>query len=176
MLSLTFVFWVFVLLFAIIGAMRGWARELLVCFAAILALFIISVLERFIPVVRDTLMGESRFWVRAGVIGLLVFFGYQTPNIPRLAQSNRFVREHLQDVLLGVFLGAVNGYLIFGTLWFYMHDANYPFAYITPPSPVDALGEAALKLIPMLPPAWLASPLIYFAVAVAFIFVLVVFI
>ncbi len=79
-------------------------------------------------------------------------------------------------MLLGIFLGGVNGYLIFGTLWFFMHDANYPFAYITPPSPLDALGEAALKLIPMLPPAWLASPVIYFAVAIAFVFVLVVFI
>ena len=35
MMSLTFVFWLFVVLFAMIGAMRGWARELIVTFAVI---------------------------------------------------------------------------------------------------------------------------------------------
>ena len=37
MVSLTFMFWLFVLLFAIIGATRGWAKEILVTFAVILA-------------------------------------------------------------------------------------------------------------------------------------------
>jgi hypothetical protein len=176
MLSLTFVFWMFVALFALIGAMRGWARELLVSFAVILALFIISVLEHFVPFMRDTITGESRFWVRSGILAVLAFFGYQTPNLPRLAGSNRFIRETLQDTLLGLFLGALNGYLIFGTLWFYLHDAGYPFPYITAPNAADALGQEALKLIPLLPPAWLGTPVIYFAVALAFVFVLVVFI
>lgn len=176
MLSLTFTFWLFVALFALVGAMRGWAREMLVSFAVILAMFMLAVAERFVPFVRDTLTGESRFWMRAGLLGALVFFGYQTPNIPRLAQTNRFVREHLQDTLLGLFLGAVNGYLIFGSIWYFMHDAGYPFPYITAPSAMDSLGQAALKLIPMLPPAWLGTPLIYFAAAIAFVFVLVVFI
>ncbi len=177
MLSLSFVFWMYVALFALIGAMRGWAKELLVSFAVILGLFIISTLERFIPFVRDAIIGEGRFWLRIGVIGMLVFFAYQTPNFQRLIATNRFVRETLQDTLLGVFLGGLNGYLIFGSIWFYLHDANYPFAYITPPQISDAMGQAALKLIPMLPPAWMgASPVIYFAVAVAFVFVIVVFV
>ncbi|MDD5368697.1 MAG: hypothetical protein PHQ40_06425 [Anaerolineaceae bacterium] len=176
MLSLTFLFWLFVVIFAVIGAMRGWARELLVSFAVILALFILSVLERFIPFVRDTLVGETRFWLRSGLVISLIFFGYQTPNIPRLAQSNRFIREHFQDTLLGLFLGGVNGYLIFGSIWFFLHDAGYPFPYITAPSPLDAMGETALKLIAIMPPTVLGSPLIYFATAIAFVFVLVVFI
>jgi hypothetical protein len=176
MLSLTFVFWMFVVLFALIGAMRGWARELLVTFAVVLALFITTVLERFVPFLRDTLVSDSRFWFRLCALGALVFFGYQTPNLPRIAESGRFVRERLQDVLLGVFLGAINGYFIFGSIWSYMHEAGYPFDYITMPVAGTDLGDAALKLIPMLPPLWLGAPVIYFAVAVAFVFVLVVFI
>ncbi|HVN54288.1 MAG TPA: CvpA family protein [Anaerolineaceae bacterium] len=176
MMSLTFVFWLFVVIFAIIGSMRGWAKELLVTFAVILAIFIITVMERFVPFISDSLNSSARFWLRMAIILALAFFGYQTPNIPRLAGNNRFARERLQDTLLGLFLGAVNGYLIVGSIWYYMNEANYPFPYITAPDPNTAMGEAALKLIPMLPPHWLGTPAIYFAVAIAFVFVLVVFI
>ena len=49
MVSLNFFFFCFLILFAIIGAMRGWAKEMLVTFSAILALFIITVLEAYVP-------------------------------------------------------------------------------------------------------------------------------
>ncbi len=37
MVSLIVIFWMYVILFAIIGGMRGWAKELLVTFSVILA-------------------------------------------------------------------------------------------------------------------------------------------
>mgnify|MGYP006290563567 CR=1 FL=1 len=49
MISLMFSFWLFLGLFGLIGAMRGWAKELLVIFSIILALFLIYVLEAFTP-------------------------------------------------------------------------------------------------------------------------------
>jgi len=106
----------------------------------------------------------------------LVFFGYQTPYFPRLASTNRFVSDKFQDTLLGVFLGAINGYLIFGTIWYWLHELNYPFSIITAPVPGTAMGDAALKIIPFLAPHWLGTPVIFFAVGIAFVFVLVVFI
>jgi hypothetical protein len=175
MLSLSFVFWLFVGLFAVIGAMRGWAKELLVVCAVVLGIFVVTVMEKFVPFMQDLLVGETRFWIRAGIVAVLVFFGYQAPRLPKLGDSTRLIRETLQDSLLGLFIGAVNGYMIFGTIWFYMNDAGYPFQYIAAPVPGDPLGEAALKLIPMLAPAWLGTPLIYFAVALSFVLVLVVF-
>ena len=48
MISLLVVFYIFVILFAIIGAMRGWAQELLVTFSVILAFFLIHVLENIV--------------------------------------------------------------------------------------------------------------------------------
>jgi len=43
-------------------------------------------------------------------------------------------------------------------------------------SSLDAYLDQALPwLLPLLPPQWLTTPLIYFAVVIAFIFVLVVF-
>lgn len=176
MMTITFVFWLLVALFAIVGAMRGWAKELLVTFAVIVGLFLITVLERFVPFMRDTLTGTGRFWMQTLIIMVLVFFAYQTPQLARLAASGRFVREHLQDTLLGLFLGALNGFLIFGSVWYYMHEAGYPFDYIAAPQSGTALGDAALKLIPLLAPHWMGPPMVYFAVALAFVFVLVVFI
>jgi hypothetical protein len=180
MVSLVVVFWMYVILFAIIGAMRGWARELLVAFSVVLALFIVSVLERFVPFIGRTLatIPVTLFWLRAAVVIALVFFGYQTPNIPRLAGTSRFARERLQDILLGVFLGALNGYLIAGTIWFYLNAAGYPFPnLISAPPPGTELYDTTSRMMGLMPPQLLAgSSAIYFAVALAFAFVLVVFI
>lgn len=179
MIGINVLFWMYVFMFGIIGSMHGWAKELLVTFSVILAIFIITVLERFIPFVRDTLSvgnGAGLFWLRVSIVAALVFFGYQTPNLPKFSGSNRFVRERLQDTLLGLFLGAVNGFLIFGTIWFFLNEAKYPFSIITAPIPGSSVAAATKLILPFLPPFWLGSPAIYFAVAIAFVFVLVVFI
>ncbi len=175
MISLVFTFWMFVVLFGIIGLMRGWAKELLVVFSVILALAFNRLLERYVPVV-NTLPPDSQalFWIRSIIVIVLVFFGYQTVALPRFA--GKAAREKLQDSLLGFVLGALNGYLVVGTLWFYLHQANYPFSYIEAPNPATELGRAALNLIESMPPRLLGEPAIYFAVMLAFIFVLVVFI
>ncbi len=180
MISIHVMLWIFIILFSIAGAMRGWAKELLVTFSVILALFSLNVFETFIPFYKSIMTSSSAssvFWIRTAIIGGLVFFGYQTPKLQRLAESGRFVRSFLQDSLLGGFLGAVNGYLIFGTIWYFLSAAGYPFSFVTAPDPATANGIAALRWINFLPPAWLlGNPAIYFAVAICFIFVLVVFI
>lgn len=164
--------------FGLIGAMRGWARELLVSFSVILSLFVVAVMERFVPFIRDNLMvnsPDSYFWLRSIILVTLVFFGYQTPNFPRVANSGRFIRDKFQDVLLGLFIGAVNGYLVFGSLWSFLDQAGYPFSFIIPPDMNTELGIAAQKLLVYMPPELLGTPVIYFAVAIAFVFVLVIF-
>ena len=178
MVSLVVVFWMYVIMFGIIGAMRGWAKELLVTFSVILALFFINVLELFVPFIRDVLSfgnGAPLFWIRVGITAVLVLFGYQTPNIPKLAGSNRFARERLQDVLLGIFIGMVNGYFVIGSIWWFLDQAKYPFPNIISAPTGDVL-TLVNKYIAVLPPALLQSPAIYFAVAIAFAFVLMVFI
>ncbi len=176
MVSLLVVFYIFVILFAIIGAMRGWAKELLVSFSIILALFLISVSENLIPNMNAMFVDnpEKQFWFRFTVVIVLVFFGYQTPKIPKFEAIAR--REKLSDSLLGIFLGAINGYLIFGTIWFFMDVAKYPFKYFSAPASTDPLGQVAIELIGKLPPAWLgAEPWVYLTVGVSFLFVLVVY-
>ncbi len=178
MISLHVIFWMYIILFAIIGAMRGWAKELLVTFSVILAVFIMTVLESFVPFVKDVLASkpEAHFWVRTSVLAALVFFGYQSPNISRLATNNRFARDRVQDILLGMFMGALNGYLVVGSFWWFMADANYATIKFIEMPPIDSERFLLLQsYIQRMPPEWLQPPVIYFAVALAFVFVLVVF-
>ena len=180
MLSLTVLFWMYVVLFAGIGVIRGWAKEILVSFSLILAIFIIVVVDK-VPQVSEILTGTYEFWLRFAIVIILVFFGYQSPNLPRLAGSVRFARERLQDMLLGAVLGAANGYLIAGSLWYYLAQAKYPFpSVISMPDPSTPIGQAIANMVNFMPPAWLATgqpvQLIFFAVALSFVFVLVVFI
>ena len=175
MISLNFAFWLLVVLFGMIGMMRGWAKELLVSFSVFLALAFNRLLERYVPLVNSLPTdGTALFWIRMVIVVTLVFFGYQTVGLSRLA--GKAAREKLQDSLLGFILGALNGYFIIGTAWFYLHQANYPFEYITAPVAGTPMGDIALRLIPMLAPRLLGEPAIYFVVMLCFIFVLVVFI
>jgi uncharacterized membrane protein required for colicin V production len=179
-ISIHVMLWMFIILFAVVGAIRGWAKELLVVFAVILSLFFINVLETYVPFFKtiiDTNSEASVFWIHAGIVGAVVFFGYQTPRLQRLVDSGRFVRNLLVDTTVGGLLGAINGYLIFGTLWYYMDLAGYPFSYVSAPDPTTLNGVAAINWIEFLPPSWLmGNPAIYVAVAICFILVLVVFI
>ncbi len=182
MVSIFFFFWFLVILAGLIGAMRGWAKEIIVSFSIILALFLITLLQNYVPFFRvfvenpDPTNVKYMFWIRTAIVIILAFFGYQTPSLQRFVAIEKFNRERLQDSLLGFVLGAFNGFLIFGTILYYMHDANYPYPnFIGPPTSPEATA-ALERLVTYLPPRWLGVPGIFFAVAIAFIFVLIVFI
>jgi uncharacterized membrane protein required for colicin V production len=176
MVSLSFVFWMYVFLFSIIGGMRGWAKELLVTFSVILALTFTTLLTHYVPFIREIVESQDKilyFWLCTSILLVVVFFGYQTPHIPRFAP--KMTREKLQDVLLGFVIGALNGYLIAGTIWFYLADAGYPFTNIIT-APTGDFAKIAEAMLHYMPPKLLGIPGIYFAVVIAFIFVIVVFI
>ncbi len=177
MMSIVYVLWMYVILFAVIGAMRGWAKELMVSFSVVTALAVNFLLRRYIPIVSGLAdKSVELFWIRSLILVGLVYFGYQTVvAIPHLA--SRAARERLQDTLFGVFLGALNGYLVAGTLLFYLAEANYPFSnVISPPVPGTPLATSVGLLLQYMPPRWLGEPTIYFAVIVILIFIIVVYI
>jgi hypothetical protein len=176
MMSLAVVFWMYLILFAVIGGMRGWAKEILVSFSVVLALAFTALLEHYIPFIRDVLLPQNSvvlFWMRTIILIMLVFFGYQTVNYQRFA--GKLTREKLEHAILGIVIGAINGYLIAGTVWFYMADAKYPFTN-TVSAPTGTIATIAQNMLRYMPPNLLGIPAIYFAVVVAFIFVIVVFI
>lgn len=169
MISLSALFWVFVLMFALVGAMRGWSKEMLVTFSLVLAVFVIAVMLQFIPFMGQYLAdgGPSRqFGVRAIILVLFTFFGYQSPRLQRISEV--MMKERVRDSIVGVLVGAINGYFLMGSLLYYLHQFNYPFDFVTPP-----LGDIS-GFLAYMPPDWLSGPAVYFAVALAFTFVVVV--
>jgi uncharacterized membrane protein required for colicin V production len=179
MISLSAVFYLIVIMFAMIGAMRGWAKEIIVTLSAVLALFILAVLERYVPQAKqffDIKNGVTYFWFHTAIILVLVFFGYQTPNIPKFS-TTKFAREKLSDMLLGGGLGALNGVIIAGSIWYFLDQVHYPFGKFMIPPRTDLPGFDSFKsLLPLLVPRWLGIPMIFFVVILFTIFVLVVII
>jgi uncharacterized membrane protein required for colicin V production len=175
MMSVVYIFWMYVLLFAIVGAMRGWAKELMVIFSVITALAVNLLLEKYIPLVRDLdKTTSSVFWIRTIILIALVFFGYQTVNISRFA--SKAARERLQDSMFGAVLGGFNGYLVAGTVLFYNHMANYPYRNIMSPATDPVIIQAIDTMMKYMPPRFLGEPSIYFAVIIVLIFIIVVYI
>ena len=176
MMSIVYVFWMYVILFGVIGAMRGWAKELLVAFSVILSLALNHVLRKYIPLAANMLETDpSLFWVRTIILLVLVYFGYQTVvSIPHLA--SRAARERLQDTLFGGIVGGVNGYLVSGSILYYVHIADYSFQNVISKPTDPNLLQTVNQMMLYMPPQLLGEPGIYFAVILAMVFVLVVYI
>jgi uncharacterized membrane protein required for colicin V production len=171
MIALSTLFWILVAVFAMIGALRGWSKEMLVTFSLVLGIFVIAVMLNFVPFMDAYLAegGNSRqFTVRALILILFMFFGYQSPRLQRI--SDVMIKERFRDSALGIVVGALNGYMLMGSLLYFLHEFDYPFAFVTPPL------EDLSRFFAYMPPAWLTVPTVYFAVAVAFTFVVVVLI
>jgi hypothetical protein len=114
------------ILFALIGSLRGWAKEVIVAFSVILALFVEHVLLLIKPLrgVFDNMSPESQFYTRAIVFILVTVFGYASPAIAKKL-GGKLARDRLQDILLGFFLGLLNGFLIIGTLLSFLNSVHY---------------------------------------------------
>lgn len=176
MMSLVYVLWMYVILFGFVGMLRGWAKELLVAFSVVVALTLNHVLRKYVPVVQQLSDDSaSLFWIMSLILGALVFFGYQTVAlIPHL--QSKATRERLQDALFGVIVGGFNGFLIFGSILFYLAQTNYQVFPDVVQSPTGDTAATLQGLMSYLPPHVLGEPAIYFAVILCFVFVIVVFI
>ncbi|MCW5876653.1 MAG: CvpA family protein [Anaerolineales bacterium] len=169
MISLETLLWVLIAVFAFVGFLRGWSKEVLVTFSLILAIFVITVFLQYIPFMGPFLEqgGPARqFTARAVILIVFAFFGYQSPKLRQISEV--VMRQRFEDSLLGGLAGGINGYFLFGSLLYYLNVANYPFDWVTAP------GSELLTMMAYMPPAFLGVPAIYFAVAVAFTFVMVV--
>lgn len=194
MLSLTAAFWIMVFIFAFIGMMRGWTKEIVVTSAVILALFTInqffSTIFGFVgwnnPATASPELRRWQFFAMSMFLLLLAFFGYQGPTLARSRAERLNRRDNLQDRTLGFIVGAINGWLIVGTIWAFLEnqlvsasnwvrfppDVPYPFDPTKIVRPAPDLAPIIDNLpIPILTQSPFILPLLMVFV---FIFVLVV--
>jgi uncharacterized membrane protein required for colicin V production len=185
MLTFITVFWILVGVIAVIGAMRGWAKELINIFGVVLGLTLYDLVMTYVPFVRTFLdqmqindpVGGQRleFLLTSGGFLMIVFFAYLGPVAARQIGGKAQVkaRETLQDALLGFILGAVNGYLIVGTIWFFLHVNNYPFpdSMMTRPE----AGTASAEFVQLLPMVWI-QPYLKFLLPASVLLLLIMFV
>ncbi len=148
MIQLSAVLLTMAIFFGIIGYLRGWNKELISMAGIILALF---ALFQFDNLLRGVLLaGVSRdqvFLVQAGIFLIVVFFAYQTRGMGGGRGPDG--RDRLQSSILGGLVGFINGYLIWGSLWYFMDINAYPLApSVIAPAP-GSPSDQARNLLPL---------------------------
>ena len=184
MIQLSILMWTMAVLFGYIGFTRGWNKEAIATAGIILGLFALNEFDDVIEQMLITSPPDQQFFFRAALFGLIVFFAYQTRALigedAERTRSRRSGgrggsegRDYLQSSMLGAIVGFINGYLIWGSLWYFMYP-DYPLSpYISAPAP----GSASAELVKSLPLEVLASGdgnLLAASVIVLFLIVLVV--
>lgn len=149
MMPIYTVFGGLVILFAVIGSLRGWTKEIIVTFSVVLALFVEHVLLTFVPPIKelfDNISPQGQFYTRAMLFIIITMFGYASPTLVTKLGA-KVARERLQDLLLGFFIGLLNGFLIVGTLLSFLSVAHYgvPEDMWTEQQTVDENDEPILE-------------------------------
>lgn len=148
-------FYTVVLIFGFIGLVRGVHRELgnAIIFMAVVAILGLANsqgwVERGAQAVASALgadavrMAEITFVVYCIILIVVVIVTYQgkTPDF-----STKPILGFWGGVL-GFIVGAFNGYLIAGTLWFYADKYQYPFNLLT--GPLTPTGTLLLQYSPL---------------------------
>jgi hypothetical protein len=132
MVQLYSLMWILAVFFAIIGFMRGWNREVVATAGILLGMFALFQFDSLLRgIILLTFPREQAFVIQIGIFLVIVFFAYQN----RAFIAGRRT-ENFQSGLLGGLVGFFNGYLIGGTLWYFVDINEYPFApYILSPEP-----------------------------------------
>ncbi len=176
MIQLSSFLWFMIVMFGLIGYMRGWTKEIIALTGLVLAIFS---LEQFKDVLLAPLTAGAapaqQFYLYGGILLVIAFFAYQTPeSLEKRTQRHKGGREGFQEGLLGALLGGFNGYLLFGSLWYYMDNLGYPLSpYVSAPP----LGSPSAAMVGQLPLVWmLEGNLLTLMVVVLFLFVIVVMI
>ncbi|MBU0704137.1 MAG: CvpA family protein [Chloroflexi bacterium] len=172
MMPLSSVLWGFVTIFGLMGALRGWAKEILVSFSIIVALAMRLIFSTYVPFVKDILNRPpvEQFYIYTALIIFMAIAGYAGPAVSaRLA--GKAAREKLQDVLLGFVVGGFNGYMIMGTIWYFLHNANYGMWDIQAPLAGTTSYLMATQYLPLV---WLSDPLLLTAFVLSAVFLVIV--
>ena len=175
MISLEVIYWIFIIFFGLIGALRGWAKEITATAGLVLSLFalktfgaqmlnVIGIADPSLFANDINIMLRRQFWTLTGIHLFITFWSYQGPTLGGGRKLQR--RDNVQDKLLGWIIGSLNGYFIIGTIFSFLEfrirrvgevlefarllpNEGYPFAITTivRPSNIDVI--AMYKFLPL---------------------------
>ncbi|NLF78038.1 MAG: CvpA family protein [Chloroflexi bacterium] len=198
MISLQFIFFFMIIFFATIGYMRGWQREVISLTGIIGALAMLTQFGDILTGLVGSLTGgpnltdpfsvrRQQFWIQTIFITIVAFFSYQV--VARLADQamgGRFgerLRGGLEKRILGALFGAVNGYLLIGSLWGFLEYQITQNGYVRlplgEPYPFDAsvivrpIADASAAALADMLPLGVFSPTVWLVLFfVSFFFII----
>jgi hypothetical protein len=155
-----------VLIFVFIGLIRGFLRELGV---TLVLMFLLFFLSRFEPELDRGMVLVMDAGVRVFPTAepellpclLLMFAVAGTAFISYQGETLTYGGQGPGGglgILLGALTGLVNGYLITGSLWYYMHKFDYPLKFLG--FAIDRLSPVAQTLVRFLPISFLGQPVL----------------
>ncbi len=160
MVEIQQLFFILILVLGVIGMVRGFLKELGVTLVLIATLF---ALDRLIPVVNGYINGGGLGFLGLGPVPqtqstdnlLFVLFSVMMIAATYIAYQGETLAyegnnpKGIVGSLLGFLIGAVNGYLLFGTLWWLLDFYQYPFGLVTPALPGPAQDIITAGLLPL---------------------------
>ena len=151
MIALVTTLWIMIAVFAIVDMQRGWTRAVIATAGLILSLFTINQFAPFLFGALgyfdegfDETIWRREIFILAAIHLTIAFFSYAGPAFAGKLSTRLKIRDNIQDKLLGLLVGAVNGYLIVGTLLSFLEYrlTNEGWVATTPtpyPFPADVL-------------------------------------
>jgi hypothetical protein len=158
MVEIQQLFVILIVVMGVIGMVRGFLKELGVTLVLIATLF---ALDRLIPIINNFITSGGLgflgltpdaegtrsllFLVFAAIMIAATYISYQGETLTYEGNNPKGI----VGSLLGFLIGAVNGYLLFGTIWWLLNAYQYPFGLVVDPMPQGALDIIASGLLPL---------------------------
>lgn len=146
MIELYSFMWACAIFFGIMGFLRGWNKELVATAGLVLALFTIFQFDGLLRgTVFLTMPRDQIFLIEAGFFIAVTFVVYQARDIGGAEQRDG---KDWQAGFLGAAIGFINGYLVGGSIWYFLDINEYPLSqFITAP----AAGSPSAENISAIP-------------------------
>jgi hypothetical protein len=184
MVNATFLFWLLVGMFGLIGSMRLWQREIVSTAGIILGIFAMSYFIRWLlPTGQQASEAGARFILLMILFGLIVIAGYSSPMWARPQRFPLLERVGATDGIAGFLLGCVNGYLLLSSVFHFaklgglLPSATAGGSDKTLPSIIaPQAGWDALFFVANAAPVVLTGPVLIVAMVVTLLFVFIVLI
>lgn len=152
MVQLYSLMWIFAIVFAFVGFLRGWNQELVATGGLLLAMFAIL---QFDGVMRGllffTLPREQVFLIELAILLVITGAVYQSREVREIrgAQRRAAPERNVGAGILGALVGAVNGYMLGGAIWYLLDINEYPLQQFISAPLVNSPSAQNVNWIPL---------------------------
>ncbi|MCY3780163.1 MAG: hypothetical protein OXG78_07640 [Chloroflexi bacterium] len=146
MISLVSMMWATALFFALAGAVRGWRGEITAAAGVILGFFAILQFDNLLRGSLYLLLTNELTFLLQTVFYLgVVVTAYRS----RMAFQPDNTARGKRSAFFGALAGFFNGYMIAGSIWYFLDVNRYPFAWLVSAPAEPSASFQSLGVMPV---------------------------